>query len=290
MGYLKIPNLYADTDILLFRECWALEKVHGTSAHITWNPENDVGQRTIDYHSGGEKHERFVGLFDQAVLTEKFTELLDAKTVFYGEAYGGKMQGMSKTYGPELRFAVFDVQIGGVWLNVEAAGDVAFKCGFSFVPRVKVETDMESLDAARDADSLIAEMNGMGTGHIREGVVLRPLIEVTKNNGKRVIAKHKREEFREQKTIPEVDPAKRELMANAERIADEYVVPMRMTHVLDKLGNPDGVESTGKVIKAMIEDVCVEAEDFIVDSVAVRKAIGKAAAKMYKKRVTKVLE
>src|SRR5690348_10996218 len=35
MGYLHIGNLYKTQDLLLFRECYALEKVHGTSAHIT---------------------------------------------------------------------------------------------------------------------------------------------------------------------------------------------------------------------------------------------------------------
>lgn len=30
MSYLHIPNLYKDQTILLLRECFALEKVHGT--------------------------------------------------------------------------------------------------------------------------------------------------------------------------------------------------------------------------------------------------------------------
>ena len=42
-----------------------------------------------------------------------------------------------------------------------------------------------------------------------KGVVLRPLIEVTLNNGDRIICKHKCEEFRETATPrPVVDPAK----------------------------------------------------------------------------------
>ena len=36
MGYAHIENLYKNQTILLFRRCWALEKVHGTSAHITY--------------------------------------------------------------------------------------------------------------------------------------------------------------------------------------------------------------------------------------------------------------
>lgn len=51
--------------------------------------------------------------------------------------------------------------------------------------------------------------NGMGS-HIREGVILRPLIEVRKNNDERIIVKHKRDEFRETKEHRhvETDPDK----------------------------------------------------------------------------------
>jgi len=49
MGYLSINNLYKDTDILLFKECYALEKIHGSSSHIVWSPEHGIG-----FMSGGE--------------------------------------------------------------------------------------------------------------------------------------------------------------------------------------------------------------------------------------------
>ncbi len=58
MGYLHIDNLYKNQEILMFKECYALEKIHGTSAHITWNSP------ALTYSSGGEKHERFVALFE----------------------------------------------------------------------------------------------------------------------------------------------------------------------------------------------------------------------------------
>ena len=34
MSYLHIQNLYKDPRILMLREVYALEKIHGTSAHI----------------------------------------------------------------------------------------------------------------------------------------------------------------------------------------------------------------------------------------------------------------
>ena len=62
MGYMDMDNLYKAQDILLFRECYASEKIHGTSAHITWDGKD------LRFFAGGESHEKFVALFNQDVL------------------------------------------------------------------------------------------------------------------------------------------------------------------------------------------------------------------------------
>ncbi len=282
MGYLHIDNLYKNQDILLFRDCYAMEKIHGTSAHVAYSR----ARNEVRLHAGGESGERFAALFDVDKLKQIFDEEVGADAVIvYGEAYGGKQQGMSKTYGVNLKFVVFDVKIGDCWLSVPKAEDVCIKLGLEFVAYAKVSTDIPSLDAERDKLSVQAVRNGVEGEHIREGVVLRPLIEVVKNNGARLIAKHKRQEFRERKSIPQIDPAKRELMEQAGAIADEWVTPMRLSHVLDKLGNPSEMKDTGAVIAAMVEDVCREADGIIADNKAVRKAIGSAAVRLYKAKI-----
>jgi len=283
MGYMHIDNLYKDQTILLFKECYVLEKIHGTSAHVSWDPALLEGDESIKYFSGGEKYDRFVSLFDGQPLSGRFKELLDQPTVFFGEAYGGKQQGMSKTYGPDLKFVVFDVKVGESWLSVPQACDLAVKCGFDFVPFSRVTTDLATLDAERDKPSVQSVKNGVEGEHPREGVVLRPIEEMRLNNGARVIAKHKGEAFRETASVPKI--GNNEVMLRAREIAAEWVVPMRMSHVLDKLGNPTGMEDTGNVIKAMVEDVMREGEGLVADNKNVRRAIGAAAANMYKRRV-----
>lgn len=284
MGYMNIKNLYADTTILLFRECYALEKIHGTSAHVFW----DFEKKEFTFFSGGEKHDRFVSLFDIEVMKEKAISLLSNSVTFYGEAYGGKQQGMSGTYGPDLKFIVFDVKIGEHWLDVPKAESLALSMGFEFVDYEKVSTDLESLDAIRDKPSRQAKRNGIAEDKNAEGVVLRPLIEMTLNNGSRVICKHKRADFRETKEVIPVDPEQQKILADAQLVAEQWVVNMRLEHVLDKLGSPCDISATGKVVKAMIEDVQRESEGFVVWSPEVKKEIGKRAASLFKQRVLKV--
>lgn len=282
MGYLHIDNLYKNQEILMFKECYALEKIHGTSAHIRYS---DKG---LGFFSGGEKYENFVRLFDQNHLCAELCKIGNA--VFYGEAYGGKCQGMSKTYGTELKFVVFDVKIGDNWLSVPQAADLTQEIGLEFVDYVQITTDIGAINAERDKDSVQSIRNGMGEGHLREGVVLRPLIELTKNNGNRIITKHKRDEFRETKTPRIVDdPAKLQVLADAQKVAEEWVTPMRVSHILGKMENPSMTDMRD-IMSRMFEDIKREGENEVEWSKSVEKAVGKHTALEVKKYFQNQLE
>ncbi len=280
MSYLHIGNLYREQTILLFRECYALEKIHGTSAHITWKD----GQ--VRFSSGGSKHETFITLFDIPKLIEALILLGHDAVTVYGEAYGGKQQSQKWRYGDKLKFVAFDVRIGELWLAVPQALDVVTKLGLKFVHFAKVPTDLAALDAERDAPSEQSRRNGVVGDKPREGVVLRPLIELRGNDDARIICKHKRAEERETATErPVVDPALLAVLTHANEIADEWVTPTRLAHVLDKLPDPKNMGQTGVVIAAMIEDVLREGAGEIVDSREARTAIGKKTAELFKAKL-----
>lgn len=284
MGYMHIDNLYKNQDILVFKECYALEKIHGTSAHIHWNGTD------IKFFSGGESHERFKGLFDEQFLLSKFAEIPKPVTI-YGEAYGGKQQGMSGTYGKELKFVAFDVRISENWIAVPFAAELVKSFGLEFVHYELITTDLKEIDRQRDMPSVQAKRNGIVEDKLREGVVLRPPIEFKKNNDDRIICKHKRDEFKETSTKHEVtDPEKLKVLKEAEAIANEWVTEMRLTHVLDKLPKDINIEGTATVIKAMREDVLREAKGEIVESKEALSAIGKNTAMLFKARLKKAIE
>lgn len=291
MGYLHIDNLYKAQEILAFRRCFAMEKIHGTSAHVSWNGGK------VGFFSGGESYPRFCALFDADALAARFAERFVTKDVVlvHGEAYGGKQQGMSKTYGKDLRFIAFDVKVGDSWLAVPQALDLATHLGLDFVAFEEISTDLEVIDAERDKPSVQAVRNGViDEPRIREGIVLRPPFEVVMNNGRRVIAKHKRPEFAERESIPNVDPAKRVLMESADAIATEWVTPMRLEHVIDALlSSRDDkdldIRDTGKIIELMVEDVTREAAGEIAESSHIKKACGARAAKLFKAHLAAAL-
>lgn len=288
MAYLHLDNLYKDQTILLLRECFALEKIHGTSANVQWRDGR------VWFSSGGESHERFVTLFHEADLVTRFQAIGHSAMTIYGEAYGGKQQGQSWRYGKELKFVAFEVKVGDSWLSVPNAADVSGKLGLEFVHYVQISTDLAAIDRERDAPSEQARRNGVEGDQPREGVVLRPLIELTKNDGSRIIAKHKRDDERETKTPRQVvDPARLEVLTKASAIADEWVTPTRLAHVMQKLevgGDALGIERTPDVIRAMVDDVLREGAGEFVDTKEARQAIGRKAAELFKVKIKSVLE
>ena len=291
MGYRHITNLYKDQTVLMFKRLIAMEKIHGTSTHLTFTYNGDIFLKepyyTLDYFSGGEKHENFISLFDKERLEEKALALgFNTNFTIYGEGYGGKQQGMSGTYGKESKFIAFEVKIGDRFQNVEWANIVCNKMGLEFVHWEEIDADPELIDKLANSPSVQAKRNGVENPELpREGVILRPLREFLHPDGVgRIMAKHKNDIYKEREHAPKlVDPEKLKMLEDANAIAEEWVVLMRLEHVIDKL-KADGVEidmkNTNYIIKAMIEDVFREAKDEIVESKEVRKSIGKKTVKI----------
>jgi len=282
MGYAHIENTYRNytTTFALFRRCYALEKIHGTSAHLSWKD----GQ--VHFFAGGESHQNFLKLFDHDALKVGFESMGHPEIVVFGEAYGGKQQGQAWRYGKQLKFVAFDVKVGDLWLDVPNACQVVTeRLGLEFVHYVEIDTDLVQLDFWRDAPSEQAKRNGVEGPQPREGIVIRPIREFRDNSGERIISKHKSAEERETKTVRNVgDPTKLKVLEEATAIADEWVTPMRLEHVLDKLG-PVTMSDVPRIINAMVEDVLREGAGEVVDSKDARKAIGNATVRFFKKRL-----
>lgn len=281
MSYQHIDNLYHNQDILLFKECYVSEKIHGTSAHIRWQDNQ------IHFFSGGEPNQKFSNLFNISELKEKFQALDIDKFIIYGEAYGGNQQGMQETYGDDLKFIVFEVKIGNCWLDMYRADKFASGLGFEFVWYTRCKTNIKTLDMYRDQVSVQSIRNTKGTiGFTKsEGIVIRPLIEVTKNNVKRIIAKHKRADFSEIKTPREVDKADLEVLSQIKDICIEWVTENRLSNILSHIEGELEIKMIPELINLMIEDVLREGEEEIVKSKQLVKAISRETALMVKRRL-----
>lgn len=268
--------------------------VHNSSTHLSFSKTVQNGAVTENFNifAGGESHVRFCALFDSEKIKNDMRNECVNEITIYGEAYGGSQQDMSYLYGKDLRFIVFDIKLDNIWLTVPKAEELARKLGLEFVYYEKIACTLEEFDRVRDADSVQAVRNGVdlsklpeGKTALREGAVLRPLIEVFNCYGDRIMCKHKSDKFSERKTPQKVvDPTMLKVLSEASEIADEWVTPNRLEHVLQKLPT-GGMEIVSKLIPAMVEDVLREAAGEIVDTKEARKAIGKKAVELFKKKL-----
>ncbi len=130
----------------------------------------------------------FVSRFN--VLYEYFRESLEdgKKVYFYGEGYGGRLPGGSK-YRADPAFALFDIRIGEYWLPQDLISAVA---GNTELPRAAFRWRGTLLEAA---ESLLNHGHKFYSKHAKEpdcpiaGLVLRPMVELSRLDGGRIITK-----------------------------------------------------------------------------------------------------
>lgn len=293
MGYFPhMDNLYRNPDALTLPEgeCYAMEKIDGSSAHIGWKSPH------IHYFSGGSKYETFKSIFNESSLVRGFEMLFkpEDSVKIYGEAYGAKVQGLGHRYGDQLRFCAFEVQVNGVWLSVPEAQKIVEYLGLEFVHYVRIPCTVEAFNAERDKPSVQAERNGMGVQD-SEGIIIRPLTERFREDGTRCIWKHKRDREREMKTPRSLDPDKNKILEDARAIAEEWVVERRLDHVMDSVAIKLGmtadelkIEHTKEILNAMVEDVVAEGKGEFVDTKEARQAISKRAAVLFHAHLKKI--
>jgi hypothetical protein len=287
MGYLHIDNLYKNQKILEFKECFVLEKIHGTSAHISFKFE----EKKVVFFAGGEPYNNFIKLFNEQELLVKFLENFTEDLIIFGEAYGGKQQAMKHVYGPDLKFVAFDVKLNNKWLPVPYAESICKSLGIEFVWYEKIATDLDLIHKIRDGYSVQANRNGMGDDKFGEGIILKTVNLYFDDRGERVIAKHKREEFRETKTkrpVTAEDIERFKILNVAKEIADEWVTEMRLEHILGKIPEAKyDISNTGEICSLMVEDVEREAAGEIVFDGEAEKAIKQKTAIMFKDKLRK---
>ncbi len=279
MGYKHIENLYKNQEVLMFKECYVSEKVHGTSAHVRWDGRN------IDFFSGGACNQMFSNLFDREELTQKAEGMAIPKWVIYGEAYGGKQQGMRETYGNVLKFVAFEAKLTDTWLDTYSAEKFVKSLGMEFVWYTRCTTDLVTLDKYRDQVSQQAIRNGVGDDKKSEGIVIRPLMELTKNNGSRIMAKHKAENFSETKTPRVVTNQELKVLSQIKDICIEWVTENRLSNILSHITKTLDISDIPNLIAIMTEDILREGKDEIVPSKALNKAIARETALMVKRRL-----
>ena len=212
MKYPKIQTLYdrdenfkVDTSRLrlpefsLIKEWVITEKIDGTNIRIFLTLDGTVEIR-------GRQAKSQVPVFLLSYLREVFTpnvvrdalipagEIQVHEYILYGEGYGNKIQNAGRQYRlDDVSFRLFDVRVGGLWLNWDNVENIAWKLGIctapvigniGYLPRSKTDllgTVCESIVAREDSGNVC----------LPEGIVARTEPLLLMRNGRRLMWKLK---------------------------------------------------------------------------------------------------
>ena len=171
------------------------EKVDGTNIRVMFDDDEVVkfNGKTNNAEMHKDLRQYLVDTFSSQ--QDKFLEIFENPTdnptavCLYGEGYGAGIQKGGGKYQEEKQFVLFDVNIGGWWLQRKNVEDIAKQLGIDIVPIIGTGTLHEMVEKTRNG---FASQWG---DFIAEGIVARPETELIGRDGKRIITKIKYKDF-----------------------------------------------------------------------------------------------
>ena len=174
------------------------EKIDGTNIHIDidWRDMNDW---SISFHGRTERANipahlvtKLHQMFDNFNPNNVFTFKNPCFIQIFGEGYGVKIQKGGNYISNDVDFILFDIRIGGMWLQRESLEDIAPKLGVKIVPLMGYMTLLEAIEFVRSGfKSTIAENKNYNA----EGLVLKTRDGLLDRQGNRIITKLKTVDF-----------------------------------------------------------------------------------------------
>ena len=205
--YTKIPNIfkretfgknkliegeYSSLELEYLKDnLWEFtEKVDGASQRIIWDGyrvefRGRTDKSDIPTHLMAKLEELFGGESKEEIFEQTFGK---KEVILFGEGFGEKIQKGGGLYGP-VNFILFDVYIGGYWLDRKAVADIASKFGIDRVPPIfigNLESGVNFIKTHPKSRLRDAEM---------EGIVGRPLVQMFSRTGERIMVKIKCRDF-----------------------------------------------------------------------------------------------
>ncbi len=195
-----IEGEYSCPEFDLIKKWHITEKIDGTNIRIMFDLEIDK------WIFGGRTDDAQIPTFLLKYLQEKFTdEKLNEiffkdknedcsipSIILFGEGYGQKIQKVGEKYRKDNSFILFDVFIGGYWLERDNVKDIAKKLDIDSVPELGIMNIEEAVAFIKSKQkSKISEQELE-----IEGIVARTVPQMLFRNGEQIIWKLKVRDYK----------------------------------------------------------------------------------------------
>jgi len=189
-----IEGMYAKPEFkYLENAAWEFtEKVDGTNIRVILTPSGvEFRGKTDNAQIPPFLLKRLGELFDNfpAAYGEVFPDT--PEVILYGEGYGAKIQKGGGNYIRDgVDFVLFDIRIGGFWLERGSVGDIRTRLNLDIVPVIGTGTIADGVDMVK------RNYGSMWGDFPAEGIVARPRVQLFNRKGERVIWKLKAKDFK----------------------------------------------------------------------------------------------
>jgi|SRR5882672_2792414 len=179
-------------DYLQNNEWVYTEKVDGTNIRVNWDGKDVAyGGRTEEAQIPNGIINRLNNLFYSEEAKKRLSAVFPGgNVVLFGEGYGAGIQKAGKQYNLSQDFVLFDILVGGVYLERHNVEDVAQKLGLEVVPVIGSGTLNGAIE--RVQQGFVSQWGEFAA----EGIVARPKTEMLNRKGERIIAKIKTVDFK----------------------------------------------------------------------------------------------
>lgn len=167
------------------------EKIDGTNIRVIYDGNSVVfNGKTDNAQIPSKLYLKLTELFN----VEKMASVFDCPVCLYGEGYGAGIQ-KGGIYIPDgCNFILFDVFVD-IWLKRPDVCDIANKLNIPVVPIIgsgSLYDAIKMVESGFASEVAPQQLTGRATA---EGLVMRPMVEMSNRRGERIITKIKHKDF-----------------------------------------------------------------------------------------------
>ncbi len=190
-----MPDVWSKPEFEYLQDnLWVVdEKIDGTNIRILWDGiKVEIRGKTDNAQLHFDLYKNLSVMFTPNKMAALFPqeEGKDAPNVcLYGEGCGAGIQKGGGNYSDVKHFKLFDVWVKGIWLERNNVMDVGNRLGCNQAPTIGNMTLKDVIELTKNG------FNSYYGDFIAEGIIARPLVEMTNRYGERVITKLKHTDF-----------------------------------------------------------------------------------------------
>ena len=195
-GYKKyLPDAWSMPEFEYLRSTsWMFfEKIDGTNIRTTYDNGQIIIKGRTENSDLPDDVLNFLEIMWESRLEDLESIFFYSKVVtFYGEAFGGGIQGSRKP----LDYRLFDIRINDIWLTQEAVDKISNDIRVPMVPFVLYGTLWDGINAVNPYSIDQGFTSPLyNDGSPAEGLVGRPRVDLNTRTGKRIIVKIRQDHF-----------------------------------------------------------------------------------------------